>query len=95
MVTYLVVDWLCKKIVSKEDKKFTTEAQVKLVILKVVMIDGIDKIDRVDEINELIGLMELINIEEPHWHDRTIGYKVVDCQSRIWNLVSWILVQDY
>lgn len=70
IVTYLVVDWLCIKIVSKEDKKFATEAEVKLVVLKVIMIDGVDKIDRVDGVNKLIGLIELINIEESHWHDR-------------------------
>lgn len=55
---------------SREDKEFAVESEVKLVVLKVVMIDGVDKIDRVNGIDELIGLMWLINIEESHCHNR-------------------------
>lgn len=47
MVDLIVVDmviyWFCIKIAGGINKKFIIEAEVKLVVLEIVMVDGVDK----------------------------------------------------
>ena len=60
VAAHLVVDWLCIKITNKINKEFALKAQLELVILEDIIVDGINEFDKSNAIDKYKGIALLL-----------------------------------